>query len=202
MKHSIHTVLLAGILAPSLGSAHALLQQASPSDGSVVQAPPQSFVFTFSENARLTALSIQRQDTGTPQHIALPGASSRHFVITAPRLAPGDYTIRYRIVSTDDGHITGGAIHFTLTAGGAVGPPAPSVAAADGYSAVGTVQGVDETAGRVTISHEPIAGLGWPAMTMTFAVKDRTLYDKLAAGRRVRFTLAKQGALYVVTSVR
>ena len=54
----------------------------------------------------------------------------------------------------------------------------------------------------MTISHEPIAGLGWPAMTMTFAVKDKALYAKLAAGKRVQFTLSKQGALYVVTGVK
>ncbi len=213
MKKLIPAALLAAALAPSLAAAHALLQQASPSDGSVLHTPPQSIEFMFSETARLTALSIQRQDANAAQRITLPAGASRHFVIPAPRLAPGAYTIRYRILSTDDGHITSGTIRFSVGGAGSASSAATSAAALaaaaaaaaagpGGYDVVGTVDGVDEASGRVTISHEAIAELGWPAMTMTFTVKNKALYDKLTAGKRVQFTLAKQGELYVVTGVK
>jgi copper binding protein CusF len=39
-------------------------------------------------------------------------------------------------------------------------------------------------------------------MTMTFMVKDKMLFDKLTADRKVEFQLAKQGADYVVTAVK
>lgn len=39
----------------------------------------------------------------------------------------------------------------------------------------------------VTLSHEPVPGLGWPAMTMTFALPDPTLARGLKAGDHVRF---------------
>jgi Cu(I)/Ag(I) efflux system periplasmic protein CusF len=81
-------------------------------------------------------------------------------------------------------------------------PSAPAAASSIGYDAVGVVKRVDVTAGTVTIAHEAIAGLNWPAMTMSFSVKDKALFDKLAVDRRVQFTVAKQGAAYVVTSVR
>jgi Cu(I)/Ag(I) efflux system periplasmic protein CusF len=81
-------------------------------------------------------------------------------------------------------------------------PSAPAAASASGYDAVGVVKQLDVTAGTVTIAHEAIAGLGWPAMTMSFSIKDKTLFDKLAVDRKVQFTVAKQGAAYVVTSVR
>jgi Cu(I)/Ag(I) efflux system periplasmic protein CusF len=75
-------------------------------------------------------------------------------------------------------------------------------AASVGYDAVGRVKQTDVGAGKVTIAHEPIAGLNWPAMTMTFTVKDKKLFDKLTVDKRVDFKVAKQGTDYVVTSVK
>ena len=70
------------------------------------------------------------------------------------------------------------------------------VAAADGAqaaaaSAVGVVQQVKPEEGKVKISHEPIAALGWPAMTMYFRVKDKAVLEGVAAGDKVRFELEK-----------
>ncbi|MBI5752151.1 MAG: copper-binding protein, partial [Hydrogenophilales bacterium] len=58
-------------------------------------------------------------------------------------------------------------------------------------SAVGVVQQVKPEEGKVKISHEPIAALGWPAMTMTFRVKDKAVLEGIAAGDKVRFDLEK-----------
>jgi Cu(I)/Ag(I) efflux system periplasmic protein CusF len=68
--------------------------------------------------------------------------------------------------------------------------------------AVGVVKQVDAAAGKVTIAHEAIKTLGWPAMTMSFSVKDKMLFDKLAVGKKVNFEVAKQGDDYVVTAVK
>ena len=54
-------------------------------------------------------------------------------------------------------------------------PSAPAAASSSGYHAVGVVKQLDVTAGTVTIAHQAIAGLGWPAMTMSFSVKDKGL---------------------------
>ena len=83
--------------------------------------------------------------------------------------------------------------------------PSPSASVAGssmGYSAVGVVKQADASAGKVTIAHDAIAGLNWPAMTMSFSVKDKSLFDKLTVDRKVEFTVAKQGAAYVITSVK
>jgi Cu/Ag efflux protein CusF len=198
---------------PLTALGHASLDRSTPADGSVVATAPPSIVLQFSESAHLTAIGLQRQDGHDTGPLGpLPRAPGKQFVITAPRLADGTYTVHYRVLATDDGHISGGTITFTVgtttaargaQAAGAghsvtIGATAP---AARGYSAEGTVQQLDQSAGRVTIAHQAIAGLGWPAMTMTFAVKDTALYPKLSAGRHVQFTLAKQGSLYVVTQV-
>ncbi len=70
------------------------------------------------------------------------------------------------------------------------------------YPAVGVIKAVDAEAGKVTIAHEAIKGLNWPAMTMTFMVKDKMLFDKLTKNKKVEFSVAKQGADYVVTGVK
>ncbi len=45
--------------------------------------------------------------------------------------------------------------------------------------------------GTANVSHEPIPALGWPAMTMDFAVAPSVAEDTLLPGRRVRIGLAK-----------
>jgi Cu(I)/Ag(I) efflux system protein CusF len=97
---------------------------------------------------------------------------------------------------------------ITLGAAG-VGQAAPDaaaplrVAAADGAqaaaSAVGVVQQVKPAEGKVKISHEPIAALGWPAMTMYFRVKDKSVLEGIAAGDKVNFELEKGAAGLVIT---
>jgi Cu/Ag efflux protein CusF len=70
------------------------------------------------------------------------------------------------------------------------------------HEATGVVKGADAAAGRVTLAHEPVKSLGWPAMTMGFGVKDKTLMGKLTPGSKVQVTFRKEGNDYVVTSVR
>ena len=64
------------------------------------------------------------------------------------------------------------------------------------------VKGVDAANGKVTLAHEPVKSLGWPAMTMGFVVKDKALFDKLPFGKRVHVEFAKEASNYVVTSVK
>jgi hypothetical protein len=50
-----------------------------------------------------------------------------------------------------------------------------------------------QSAGYVN-AHEPIKSLKWPAMTMGFSVKDKSLFDKLKVGKKVDVEIAKQGS--------
>ncbi len=70
------------------------------------------------------------------------------------------------------------------------------------HQGVGTVEKVDPTAGTVTIAHGPVKSLKWPAMTMTFAVKDKALLGKLSQDKKVEFEFVQQGSDYVITSAR
>lgn len=53
----------------------------------------------------------------------------------------------------------------------------------------GKVVDVNSKSGEVTLAHEPIAELGWPAMTMGFKVKDAKQLSQLKPGDQVQFDL-------------
>jgi protein SCO1/2 len=69
------------------------------------------------------------------------------------------------------------------------------------YSAHGTVEDVDPANGQVLIDHGDVDGL-MPAMTMNFAVSDRSLLDKLAPGQVIDFEIHFTGRSYKVVDVQ
>jgi Cu(I)/Ag(I) efflux system protein CusF len=70
------------------------------------------------------------------------------------------------------------------------------------HQATGMVKAVDATKGTVTLAHGPVKSLNWPAMTMTFVVKDKMFFDKLAVDKKVSIDFTKQDKDYVVTAVK
>ena len=73
---------------------------------------------------------------------------------------------------------------------------------AQSHKGVGTVKKVDPAAGKVTIAHGPIPTMKWPAMNMTFTVKDKALLGKFSQDKKVEFEFVEQGSNYVITSVK
>ena len=70
------------------------------------------------------------------------------------------------------------------------------------HKGAGTVKKVDPVGGKVTIAHGPIPTMKWPAMNMTFTVKDKALLGKFSQDRKVEFEFVQQGSDYVITSVK
>ena len=68
------------------------------------------------------------------------------------------------------------------------------------HHGTGTVRKID--AGMVTLSHGPIASLNWPAMTMSFKLKDAALARGIRAGDVVDFELVRSDSDYVVTRMQ
>jgi Cu/Ag efflux protein CusF len=79
--------------------------------------------------------------------------------------------------------------------------PAPAQASGS-HRVIGTVKKVDARAKTVTLDHEAVKSLNWPAMTMTFKVEDKALFKKLAADKKVEFDFVKRGSDYIVTGVK
>jgi methionine-rich copper-binding protein CopC len=110
---------------PLTALAHAHLQQSTPANGSSVPVAPDHITLSFSEAAHLTALTIQRDGEPVAQKIEpLPKEASARFVIPAPRLAAGIYTLRFRNIAVDDGHVMSGSITFTITPAAQTNAPA------------------------------------------------------------------------------
>ena len=78
-------------------------------------------------------------------------------------------------------------------------PSQPAPASAD-IEAQGIIEAVSPT--EITLSHEPIPALDWPAMTMAFPVATGVKTAGLKAGQRVRFILVKGGDTPTVTAIQ
>ncbi len=68
------------------------------------------------------------------------------------------------------------------------------------HRGTGTVKKI--AAGMVTLAHGPIASLQWPAMTMSFKLKDAALAKGIKAGDVVDFELVQSGNDYMVTRLQ
>ena len=99
--------------------AHAHLTAAVPAEGSAVTAPRQ-VVLTFSEAARVTSMTLQREGQEPHKLTPLPAEVAARISVPLPRLSPGKYTLSWRVVG-DDGHIVPGALHFTVVESAASG---------------------------------------------------------------------------------
>ena len=78
------------------------------------------------------------------------------------------------------------------------GTPAPANGALhlvhqghDHVHGTGTVNSIDEAGHKINLSHGPISSVGWPAMTMDFAVAPEVDLKTISPGMRVDFTLDK-----------
>lgn len=75
-------------------------------------------------------------------------------------------------------------------------------AEAGGITATGSVKSVNAGEHTITVTHDPIAALGWPKMTMAFGVADGVDLSTVKPGDAVSFGLKAKGEdNYVVTSI-
>ncbi|MCB1911686.1 MAG: efflux RND transporter periplasmic adaptor subunit [Rhodocyclaceae bacterium] len=70
---------------------------------------------------------------------------------------------------------------------------APEAKTAKSYQAVGSVDSVDVSSDTVSMNHEPIPALQWPAMTMDFGLASKDVIEGVLPGQPVRFTFEDRG---------
>jgi Cu(I)/Ag(I) efflux system periplasmic protein CusF len=66
----------------------------------------------------------------------------------------------------------------------------------------GVITEIDAAGGTVTLKHEPIASLGWPAMTMGFRAKPASLLKGLKVGQKIGFDANQGSGLPEITAIR
>ena len=70
------------------------------------------------------------------------------------------------------------------------------------HSASGKVDEIDADSGRLLITHEPVASLNWPTMTMEFVVANESLAKGLKPGAAIRFDFVeRKPGEWVITKV-
>jgi copper transport protein len=130
VRRLVAVVLLAGLWLLASGTAaraHALLRSSDPADGASVARAPRQVTLTFTERPELRLSTVQVLDADGRRVQAgraapVPG---QPFQLQVPlkELPDGTYTVAWRTVSRDDGHVTGGSFAF------GVGVAAPAVGA-------------------------------------------------------------------------
>ena len=70
------------------------------------------------------------------------------------------------------------------------------------HKATGKVTKVDLANSSITIAHEPVPSMKWPAMNMAFQVKDKAMLDKVKPNAKVDFSFTQTGKDYVITEIK
>lgn len=65
----------------------------------------------------------------------------------------------------------------------------------------GVVKAIHTADGTVTIQHQAIASIHWPAMTMTFKADPPSLLEGIKVGEKVTFTLHPDGMHSTVSAI-
>lgn len=78
---------------------------------------------------------------------------------------------------------------------------APDQTAVGPIVAMGTVTAIDAAAGTVSLDHEAIPAIDWPAMSMQFSAEDRSILQGIAVGDRVSFRLKSATDTQVITEI-
>jgi len=103
--------------APAAALSHAFLDEAAPLVGGTVSAPPKEIRLSFSEaiEPRFSGINLVTDDgrtIATGQAIVDPG-NDKQLVLTLPPLVPGQYWVRWHVVSVDT-HRTEGEYSFAV----------------------------------------------------------------------------------------
>ena len=172
-------------------------------------------------------VALQAAPEGAGRVLAVPltavldsGRSQRVFVQTAPgRFEPREVQLGLRadthvqvLSGLREGEqvVVGGNflidseshLKSALKGLGAPAPSASAAAAAVGHHATGVIDSIDAASGQLMISHEPVASLNWPRMTMEFVPVRPDLLAGLRPGARIGFEfIERQPGEWVITRI-
>lgn len=109
--------MVAGAAAPATG--HGILQGSSPRSNAVLPSSPPEVVLAFNEpiDETFSRVEILNSDGGRVGGPAQVSAGGRRMRVTLPPLPPAIYTVRWRVLSAVDGHVTSGGFVFAVGEG-------------------------------------------------------------------------------------
>jgi Cu(I)/Ag(I) efflux system protein CusF len=69
------------------------------------------------------------------------------------------------------------------------------------YTTSGIVEAVHKAEGKVTVSHQPVPALNWPAMTMRFSLESSDQLEGIKPGDRVRLDFRNEGNVSLIQEI-
>lgn len=114
---SLAGVVVACAAVPATG--HGILQGSSPRANAVLPSSPPEVVLAFNEpiDETFSRVEILNDDGSIVAGSAQVSAGERRMRVTLPPLPQGVYTVRWRVLSAVDGHVTSGAFLFAVGVG-------------------------------------------------------------------------------------
>jgi copper transport protein len=116
-------LLVLGLAFPASAAAHAVLVGSTPRWGTITSSEPHQLKLVFDEDvvARYAHVTVV---TGQGGNLAgHPRVTGRLVVVALRSGRRGSYTVRWRMVASDDGHVTEGAYSFGVNARPLPPPP-------------------------------------------------------------------------------
>ena len=111
--------VLVALLAPGSAPAHAFLVKSSPARRANLGQPPVRVELWFNERIEPAYSTVSVWDTGNARvdraDVAVAAADPKLLTVSLPPLAPGGYTVRFRVLSVD-GHVVESSFPFTVGA--------------------------------------------------------------------------------------
>jgi copper transport protein len=104
------------LAAPSAAGAHAALLTATPDSGGTLGAAPQTLELVFSENVVQRYAQVSVLGAHGENLAGVPRVSGSVVAVPVRPARVGSYTVRWRMVSSDDGHAAAGAYSFGVRA--------------------------------------------------------------------------------------
>jgi Cu(I)/Ag(I) efflux system membrane fusion protein len=154
----------------------------------VIRTGKRTLVMLAANGGRFRPAEVQIGREGGGQTEILAGLSEGEKVITS-----GQFLI------DSEASLSGIQVR-SLGAAPAPKPATPEKApVAKDYSTTGRIKAIEE--GAMTLSHQPVPALGWPAMTMTFKLADRGLARGYKVGDKVQFRFEQRQDGPTLTSI-
>lgn len=159
--------------------------------------PSESVIRT---GKRTVLISVDRQGRFQPVTVTTGGEADGQTVILSGVQAGERVVASGQFLIDSEASLQGVLTRLASDSAATMTAPSKSVPASADIEAWGVIEAI--SVHEITLSHEPIPALDWPAMTMAFPVAAEVKTAGLKVGQRVRFTLVKGVDTPTITAVR
>jgi len=171
-------------------------------DSAVIDSGRRRLVLVQRGEGRFEPREVQIGSRGDNYLEVMSGLKAGETVVVAANfLIDAESNLKAAIGGLGGHSSHGSAAPGAGTAPAAAAPPTKSDGKV-GHQANGRVDGIDTKTGEVTLSHEAVPELKWPAMTMAFKVANEALLASVKPGDEVSFEFVeRQPGEWVITRV-